>query len=271
MAWLEQAQTRAVAFSQVREDPLLDLAVIDTCKKPARILMIASGGCTAASILSTSRVETLELVDPNPAQLHLSQAKIASLQLDPAQRQAIFLDTFTAQTEHYLESLGLDSQQFGTESSLNQCGRYEQLFAHFRQRLRAVLSSPAEECLSLRLQRQDANDIKLLGACFQEVFNLDTLIALFGHEACNNARLPFHQHFYQQTLSCFQNQLYKDNYFLQDFFDGRYRQLPLSAAQHHQTPKRRDAATRRRPCSIVYAKLSINHLISSTCQTFSTG
>ncbi|MEP0833323.1 BtaA family protein [Microcoleus sp. AS-A8] len=68
-----------IAFSQVREDPKIELRVIEQLQErqghPLRVLLVASGGCMALSLLASSAVAQIEAVDLNPAQLHLVELR----------------------------------------------------------------------------------------------------------------------------------------------------------------------------------------------------
>ncbi len=74
-----------IAFSQVREDPLVEEAVVrDAAQRsgaPVRVLLVASGGCTALSLLRLPEVAHIDLLDPNPAQLHLVELQAKALEL----------------------------------------------------------------------------------------------------------------------------------------------------------------------------------------------
>ena len=48
ITWLDHAAGMPLAFAMVREDSLLDAEVIATLPEPKRLLMVASGGCSAA-------------------------------------------------------------------------------------------------------------------------------------------------------------------------------------------------------------------------------
>ncbi len=54
-SWVSEAAKLPVAFAQVREDPLLDDWVVTKLDPGARILMIASGGCTLAFLAARGR------------------------------------------------------------------------------------------------------------------------------------------------------------------------------------------------------------------------
>lgn len=91
-AWVNEAAALPVAFAQVREDPLLDRWVTEQLSDGSKILMIASGGCTAALLATLPNVAHLHLVDPNPAQLALTRLKLHLLETaDPSERQPIWV------------------------------------------------------------------------------------------------------------------------------------------------------------------------------------
>jgi hypothetical protein len=53
-AWVDEALRMPVAFAQVREDPRVDLAVVERLRRgDLSGLMIASGGCTAAALVAS--------------------------------------------------------------------------------------------------------------------------------------------------------------------------------------------------------------------------
>lgn len=68
-----------LAESQVREDAAIELQVIEQLAQqqehPLRVLLVASGGCTALSLLASPDVAQVEAVDLNPAQLHLVELR----------------------------------------------------------------------------------------------------------------------------------------------------------------------------------------------------
>src|SRR5436190_2186981 len=89
-SWLDDASHMPIAFALVREDPELDRLVVQQKPEARRILMVASGGCTAAYLACLPRIEQIHLVDPNPAQLALARLKLHLLQTaKPEERKAI--------------------------------------------------------------------------------------------------------------------------------------------------------------------------------------
>ena len=74
--WVIAAAERPIAFAKVREDALIDQWVVDQVGRNARMIMVASGGCTAAALAASGKLSHLHLVDPNPAQMALARLKL---------------------------------------------------------------------------------------------------------------------------------------------------------------------------------------------------
>src|SRR5258708_1184939 len=86
-SWVVEAATLPIAFAQVREDSSLDLWVVQQIGAGARVMMVASGGCTAAALAASGFVARLHLVDPNPAQIALSRLKLRLLETAAPRRR----------------------------------------------------------------------------------------------------------------------------------------------------------------------------------------
>ncbi len=114
-------------FAVVREDPAVELALLSD---PAidRALLIASGGCTALSLLSWRPELELTLVDFNPAQLELVQRKIGAL-ADPSVGDTLW-------------TVGCDAP-----NSLNGGGNFESLFRSLRRFIEEFIV-PRDELLT---------------------------------------------------------------------------------------------------------------------------
>lgn len=212
-SWVLEAAALPVAFAQVREDPLLDLWVVEQLASDARVILIASGGCTAALLAAAPNVARLHVVDPNPAQLALSRLKLRLLQTtDPATRLALLghapMPTAErrARLEAELAALGLPADALGPAAYAarvgpDHAGRYECVFAALRKALggyvddlEAVLrlNDPAEQ------QRRVASATALgrrLDEALDTVMALPNLVRLFGEEATKNPVEPFARHF----------------------------------------------------------------------------
>lgn len=211
--WVRTAAALPVAFAQVREDALLDLEILQSLPRRPRILMVASGGCTAAALAASGKPSRLVLVDPNPAQLALTRLKLHLLQrafpLDrcrllgharwnPAKRRA--------RLEQDLDDLGIEPGLLGPgellwERGPDYAGRYELLFSALRKSL--TRHSKALGGL-LRLRKPSRQSVRVspktplgqaLDAALDEVMSLPILVTLFGQAATGNQRQPFSRHF----------------------------------------------------------------------------
>src|SRR5688572_6695187 len=88
--WVPSIACRPIAFAQVREDAALDRWVVEQLDGEAEVLMIASGGCTAAALAAAAQISRLHLVDLNAAQLALSRLKLRLLATaTPDERAAV--------------------------------------------------------------------------------------------------------------------------------------------------------------------------------------
>lgn len=215
--WVIEAARMPVGFAQVREDPLIDLAVLRHLhRRSLSGVMIASGGCTAAALAASERFSRLHLVDVNPAQIAICRLKLHLLQTaTPIERYRLLghapmpngrADALT----RILESLDLPPDALGPPEVIarlgpDHSGRYELLFA----RLRSEFSPFAGEfCALLNFddpaQRAAAiSDQTSLGRALDDAVDrtmaLPNLIRLFSAQATQNSAQPFSRHFASRT------------------------------------------------------------------------
>jgi S-adenosylmethionine-diacylglycerol 3-amino-3-carboxypropyl transferase len=239
-AWARKAASVPIAFSQVREDPMLDEAVLAEVGLGARVFMIASGGDTAAALVAGERVGHLHLVDFNPAQLALTRVKLHLLRHATPNERLALLGHLPMKPAERTQALGkiLDTERllpsvFGTAGSiadlgLDHSGRYEILFHHLRERLRDyreelaqlfTLIDPSEQT------RRTAPETRLgaaLDDAFDAIMRLENLVCLFGEEATRNARLSFARHFANRTRHALATQPASANPFLAQLLLGRF-------------------------------------------------
>lgn len=236
---LEKAARLPVGFAQVREDPNLDLLVSNKLGQSLDICMVASGGCTAAVLATQKYVKSLHLVDPSCAQLSLTKLKLHLLENhSTAERMSLLGHKFieperrlakTAQIARQIEiePAALCTNELLAELGLDFCGRYEMLFAAFRDKLRPDQSSldslldmtnPLEQSAFLEKSGLDQG----FAAAFQEVFSLENLIALFGKKATANPLRPFADHFQDRLAHCLSVMPARDNPFVQSMLAGQY-------------------------------------------------
>lgn len=238
--WLDRAKNLPLGFAQVREDPAIDEAIVDLAGDAVRVLMVASGGCTAAFLAASPKIELLHLVDPNPAQIALTRLKLGLLADSDTDARVRLLGHEEMQAEDRsqkiaarLGALGYSAEILGPEEYIaevgpDHAGRYEELFAELRRALSAV-QPQLQELLALRdpseQARRIASNSPLGGAidsAFREVMALPNLVALFGKGATGNPRMPFSDHFILQTRWILGNQPASGNPFLSQLFLGRF-------------------------------------------------
>jgi S-adenosylmethionine-diacylglycerol 3-amino-3-carboxypropyl transferase len=225
--WLADAAAMPVAFAQVREDPRVDLAVLDLLgdRRDLSGIMIASGGCTAAALVAAKRFGRLDLVDINPAQLALARLKLHLLEHATPQRRleacghapqdnrATFLaDAFA--------ELGLPPNVLGPPQAVaaigpDHSGRYELLFAQLQRVMGGRWAGP----LSNGGVDPDPLDTD---AAFDDVMTLANLVALFGEKATQNRVEPFARHFARRTRVALSTLPTGDNPFLWQLLVGRF-------------------------------------------------
>lgn len=213
--WVRQAALQPVAFAQVREDPAIDLALLEGLGAELRVVMIASGGCTAASLVAGGRVGSLQLIDLNPAQIALVRVKLSLLEhAGPEERMQLMGHSWQSPTERRRDGLRLlDNLQLAHEClgevevwsrvGMDHCGRYELLFAELRHHLARDLSASLPEA-------------------FRAVMSQDNLQALFGAAATANRATDFWRHFYLQTMQELDRDPQMQGPFLSQMLRGRF-------------------------------------------------
>jgi S-adenosylmethionine-diacylglycerol 3-amino-3-carboxypropyl transferase len=237
--WVRSTRTLPVAFAQVREDPLIELRLLEKLGRDARVLMIASGGETAA-VLAAQPIRQLHLVDVNPAQIGLTRLKLGMLR-DATSPQRLALlghlemesDERDDELQRRLAGLELAVDELGPRALIAElgpdyCGRYEWLFA----RLRELLSDVESDVLELMLLSDVAEQSKRVAAntdpgrrleqAFAETMELSVLQTLFGPDATANRILPFAEHFLRQTRWALATFAAETNPFLHQIFLGRF-------------------------------------------------
>lgn len=239
--WVAAARAVPLLFAQVREDALQDLALAARLRRergtPPRVLMVASGGCTACALASQG-VASLTLVDPNPVQLDLCRWKLHLLATRaPGERQALLghapHPARGPALEQALGELGLTPERFGDPADVarlgpDQQGRYERLFAA----LRELLAPVRAQLLALLHLRDPAAQSALaapgtalgaaLEAAFARAFALPVLVALFGQAATANPAQAFAAHFLGRTRHALASLPAATNPYLWQVLAGRY-------------------------------------------------
>jgi S-adenosylmethionine-diacylglycerol 3-amino-3-carboxypropyl transferase len=239
-SWVEQAAQLPIAFAQVREDPLLDVRVVEQLAPAGRILMIASGGCTLALLATQPRLDRIDVVDPNPAQIALARVKLHLLRTAaPSDRLALLghvpmpAEEREMRLRAVLQSLDLPAEAIGpprvwSVDGPDHAGRYERVFAQLRKHLESHAEA-LEQLLSLRdpaEQARRADPATALGRALDEAFDramaLPILVRLFGEGATRNRVEPFSRHFARRTRCILAALPAADNPYLWQVLAGRY-------------------------------------------------
>jgi S-adenosylmethionine-diacylglycerol 3-amino-3-carboxypropyl transferase len=238
--WVLEAAALPVAFAQVREDPLVDLWVVKKLGPDARIIMIASGGCTLALLTASCRLAQIDVVDPNPAQIALTRLKLHLLQhFASADRLALLgharmpADERESRLRAALQTIDVPAEAIGpprlwAEEGPDHIGRYERVFAQLRRNLEAR-AAEARELLSLAdpaEQARRAAPATALGQALDEAFDqamdLPILVHLFGEGATRNRVEPFARHFARRTRHVLETLPAATNPYLWQVLAGRY-------------------------------------------------
>lgn len=230
--WVTDAARLPLAFAQVREDPRLDRWVVEAIGRPARVLLIASGGCTAAYLVATTALEHLHLVDANPAQLALTRLKLRLLRdASPPDRLALlghrpYEGDRLSRLSPMLDGLG--PPEVLAALGPDYAGRYERCFAQLQACL-AGHRADIEALLSLRdpaeQARRAAADTPLgraLDDAHDTALALPHLVALFGEGATRNPAEPFCRHFARRLRHALATWPAADNPYLHQVLLGRY-------------------------------------------------
>ena len=221
-----------IAFSQVREDPRLDLQALKNCGSRPRVLMIASGGDSLAYLASQQNLKTLSVLDANPAQIKLSQIKLKLLELPKIKRMQYLghtsLDPATRLKELSLicSQLNLSLADLGPESiiaseGLDYLGRFERLFRAIQDKLSLKTKLALNPSQPNQIDQAVLDELKTV---FRNYFSLPILISLFGEEATQNPHQNFDTHFLQRTLTFLQKPGALQSPFIQQFLCGEFHQ-----------------------------------------------
>lgn len=227
-----------VAFSQVREDALVDESVVLGLGERVDVLMIASGGCTAALLASMPQVRRLHLVDPNPAQLALSRLKLHLLKHARRPHRLALLGHEPMREEDRRSLLGqalselmLPHDTLGPFRKVvargpDHVGRYEQVFRALQRSLggseRELFAALRSTAANARAFAPDAPLGRKLDEALGQVMSLPNLVRLFGEDATNNPEKPFHLHFAGRIRWIMENGQASTNPYLWQMLTGSF-------------------------------------------------
>jgi S-adenosylmethionine-diacylglycerol 3-amino-3-carboxypropyl transferase len=238
-AWAVLAAELPLSFAQVREDPRLDLELATVLPYEGTVVMVASGGDTAVC-LSWVPLKRLLLVDMNPAQLELARLKWHVAQTLTSREVMRLLGHLPMPVEKRSQVLQLCFEKLRVPQDAlgplevvatlgpDHAGRYEVTFAQLRQVLggrgecvtRAIHSGDSSQAAALLAPGTPGGDA--LDEALASVMSLANLVCLFGTEATQNPRQPFHRHFAERIRSVVARLPANTNPFLWQMLAGRF-------------------------------------------------
>ncbi len=168
-------------FAVVREDPRLEAGIVHD-RQPRRILLVASGGCTALHLRAQFPALDIVLVEPNPAQLAHVQRKLDAL----------------AKPDSALFNVGNEAPD-----GLHECGNFERLFRLFRAVLDLFVVPLAERrrrCADPQADWRDVIENPYWPVAFATAFSDEMLLAMFGRAAIQHARPGSYPGYFRQRL-----------------------------------------------------------------------
>ncbi|HYH43307.1 MAG TPA: DUF3419 family protein, partial [Burkholderiales bacterium] len=199
-------RTNDLQFAVVREDPAVEARLLDPMTGRRRVLLIASGGCTALYLASRFPDVDLTALDANAAQNRHVQAKIAAL------------------------ARGADLHEW---QSLSQCGNFESLFRGLRRFLEEMVAEPAEWETVLTEASSPPDPLlahKYWPVAFDLFFNDSMLLAMFGPQAIQHAAPGSYPRYFQRVFEAGLRRPGRlENYFLHHVLLGRYLSHALPA------------------------------------------
>jgi len=231
-----------IAFSQVREDPLIEEHVIRKVfsekKSPLDILIIGSGGCTVLGMADLPEVHAIDCVDANYSQLALIQLRQESLRHLSRQQQFTLFGICGKEAERIaiyqqlLPFLSEDVREYWSQHAeeiafgVNRVGKFEELFREL-----ALTCTKQLGFLAIDDPHQAIHHPKWQN-CFDIVFEREKLAATFGRAAVEySMSKSFANHFSDVFSQALQKYPRGSNYFVDqvwlDHYSSLHDNLPL--------------------------------------------
>ena len=219
-----------LAFSQVREDSWVEMQVIKrlASQQDLRILLVASGGCSALSLLSLPSVAYIAAVDLSSAQLHLvelrrqallhlslvEQLRLIGDNADETQRITLYerLRSHLPNATRTHWDQRLDQIGYG----VNHVGKFEALFRELVRQCSAYGLDPINNPMAA-IHHPQWREL------FETVFDRDKLIQTFGFAAVNYSMdRSFGEHFATVFAKALQRFVPTEDYFLTQIWQDSY-------------------------------------------------
>lgn len=199
-------------FSQVREDPMVELSILDKLEKKGikpDVLIIGSGGCTVLTMLNNN-VGKIHCIDQNLAQLYLIELKVAILKTFGTKNKQKILDFF----EGRFTQKNCDDVLYKMSNHISSdCYKFWE--KHINHLYNGINQSGVYEKLFVELVESGFN--------YKNVFSRENLIKKFGKDAVDNSKKNrFSSHFEQIVDYYSKNYKPEDNYFYYQIVNNRY-------------------------------------------------
>lgn len=199
-------------FAVVREDPEVELAVLDR-HRCQRLLLVASGGCTALTLRLARPASRITLVDPNPAQFRHLDRKLAAF------------DTLDGDARKRAFNVGTTDPD-----GLSECGNFEALFRGLRVFIHEFVR-PHDAWMCFFDGDRDGHDLieqAFASPYWPVAFKLylaDGLLdTMFGTDATQHAEPGSYPSYFQSLIERgLRRADARDNPFLQHILLGQYR------------------------------------------------
>lgn len=212
-----------IQFAVVREDPLVEAAVIEKFNIK-NVLMICSGGCSVLSLKSWFSDLNITALDLNQSQIDLTRDKLNFLN---------HLD--------YKKKFNIETAQ---SNGLNQCGNFESLFKGLREFIYDFIldHNQMRELFSdgkTKLAQSLLFEHRYWSVAFSLFFSDTILETMFGKAAIQHAPRGSYPRYFQQVFERgFNLPDAQHNYFLHHVFLGYYINEPHSLPHYLINPSK---------------------------------
>ena len=197
-------------FAVVREDPRVEIGAFEALGvEPTKLLLIASGGCTAFALQTALPRAEMTLVDPNPAQIEHVRRKRARLE------SGALLSDFNVGTDD--------------PDGLSECGEFEALFRTLRCFIHEFVA-PYEDWRAF-FDGGELPDLaqKYWPVAFHLAFSDPFLNAMFGPDATQHAEPGSYPDYFRSVFeSGLRRDVARDNPFLHHVLLGHYLERPAA-------------------------------------------
>lgn len=229
-----------IYFAQIREDSRIELR-LQAIYKARRVLCIGSGGCTAFSLLD-DELESLVVVDANPAQCALIELKKAALITLGLEEYLAFIGERPAMsrlnTYRELEGTLSDearaywrSHQARIESGINRCGVTDRFYSMVGENLTHLILGA--EAVDLLFKCSTLDEQRAFFAEYLDNERWDTALRVLFSKwtqsyfypplwSARSTESKFSEFFASQIKEAILSKPIEDNYFLHQLLRGRY-------------------------------------------------